>query len=327
MPDANPDLYFCAKGKAGLGNRMLAGITGWLYSQLSGRIFVPDWSDFTYSNDGTNVFHQLFECEGSVATLPDLAETSVAPPIWVGHLDKQASHMIDATDPRDHDSAAAWRKYSIDLGRLDYPERYAMFWSYTQHIKLLRKHFTGAWAEWARLSDEQIIARVLQRHILLSAGIRAQVDAFKAANLPGEIIGVHVRYMDRKASIHDFLKHIDKLHAKRPDAVVFLATDNKEAEDLIRGRYPRVVTTPKWFPEGGISMHQNPECPDRTNNAIEALIDMYLLAECDYLIFPGSSTFSKIASLISKMPRAQMIDIERYNPRIRIKRFVKSLLQ
>lgn len=327
MPDANPDLYFCAKGKAGLGNRMLAAITGWLYSELSGRIFVPDWSDFTYSNDGTNVFHQLFQCEGSLAALPDLSETSVAPPIWIGRLDKAANDMVTEFDNDDHGGAALWRKYSIDLTRLDHPERYAMFWSYTQHIQLLRKHFTGAWADWAKLSDDQVIARVLQRHILLSADIRAKVDAFKANNLTGEVIGVHVRYMDRRASIHDFLKHLDKLSRKRPDATIFLATDNKEAEDLIRGRYAKVVTTPKWFPEGGISMHQNPECPDRTNNAVEALIDMYLLAECDYLIFPGSSTFSKIASLISKMPRTNAIDIERYDPRIRIKRFAKALLQ
>jgi hypothetical protein len=133
--------------------------------------------------------------------------------------------------------------------------------------------------------------------------------------------------MDRKTSLKDFLRHVDKLHAKKPQATIFLATDNKEAEDQIRARYPKVVTTPKWFPEGGISMHQNPECPDRTNNAVEALIDMYLLAECDYLVFPGSSTFSKIASLISTMPRANAIDIERYSPRIRIKRFVKALVQ
>ncbi|MBC9032789.1 hypothetical protein IAG41_10335 [Sphingomonas sp. JC676] len=327
MPDANPDLYFCAKGKAGLGNRMLAAITGWLYAELSGRIFVPDWSDFTYSNDGTNVFHQLFQCERSLSALPDLAETSVAPPVWAGRLDKSANDMVTELDNDDHGGATLWRKYSVDLTRLDHAERYAMFWSYTQHIQLLRKHFTGAWAEWAKLSDDQVIARVLQRHILLAPGIRRQVDAFKAANLPGEVIGVHVRYMDRRTSIHDFLKHLDKLHAKRPDAAIFLATDNKEAENLIRGRYPRVVTTPKWFPEGGISMHQNPECPDRTNNAVEALIDMYLLAECDYLIFPGSSTFSKIASLISKMPRAKMIDIERYNPRIRLKKLIKAILQ
>ncbi|MHA6720022.1 nodulation protein NodZ [Sphingomonas sp. RS6] len=321
------DKYLCVKGKAGLGNRMQAAITGWLYAQLSGRRFVPDWSDFTYSNEGENVFHALFACEGSLSALPGVTETSVAPPIWIDHLDKSADEMVTQFGEGKHSGPTLWRNYSIDLSRLDHPERYAMFWSYTQHIKLLRPHFKGQWADWARLSDDQVIARVLQQHIVLSDAIRAKVDAFKAAEFAGEVIGVHVRYMDRKTSIRDFLRHIDRLHKQKPDALIFLATDNKDAETMIRGRYPKVVTTPKWFPEGGVSMHQNPECPDRLNNAVEALVDMYLLAECDYLIFPGSSTFSKIASLISHMPRGHVIDIERYSPRIRLKQFIKSLVQ
>jgi hypothetical protein len=182
MSDAAPEKFLCAKGKAGLGNRMLAAITGWMYAELSGRTFVPDWSDFTYSNDGENVFHELFACKGSLAALPDAAEPSVAPPIWIGHLDKSANDMVAEFDKDDHSGATLWRNYSIDLGRLDHPERYAMFWSYTQHIKLLRPHLKGAWADWAGLSDDQIIARVLRNHIVLSDAIRAKVDAFKAAH-------------------------------------------------------------------------------------------------------------------------------------------------
>lgn len=327
MSNVATDKYLCAKGKAGLGNRMQAAVTGWLYAQLSGRTFVPDWSDTTYSNAGENVFHRLFELPGSLDRLPDLNETSVAPAIWKGHLDQEADAMVRQFDNDQHSGATLWRRYSIDLTRLDHPERYAMFWSYAQHFKLLRRHFKGAWADWAKLSDDQILARVLKEHMVLSKEIRAKIDAFKAEHFSGEVIGGHVRYMDRKTSLEDFLKHIDRLQARRPDAMIFLATDNKDAEKAIRARYPKVVTTPKWFPETGISMHHNPECPDRLTNAVEALIDMYLLAECDYLIFPSSSTFSKISSLVTNMPRANIIDIERYNPRIRLKRFIRSLVQ
>lgn len=327
MTDLKSDTYLCVKGKAGLGNRMQAAATGWLYAQMSGRTFVPDWTDDTYSNEGENVFHALFECAGSVDKLPDLDETSVVPPLWIGRLDRQANALVEEFDQGNHGGAALWRKYSVDLETLDHSERYAMFWSYTQHFKLLRKHMVGDWAAWAPLSDDQILARILQQHITLSQEIRAKVDAFKRAHFEGEVIGLHVRYMDRKTSLKDFLTHVDRLHARKPDAMIFLATDNKEAEERIRARYPKVTTTPKWFPETGISMHQNPECPDRLNNVVEALVDMYLLAECDYLVFPGSSTFSKIASLISHMAPRNIIDIERYSPRIRLKRFVKSLLQ
>lgn len=319
--------FLCMKGKAGLGNRMLAAISGLLYARLSGRTLVVDWSDFTYSNDGENVFPLLFTVEGSRDVLPDLGETSVTPPIWIGRLDASVNDLIDQLDPDKHSSATIWRKHSIDLARLDHPERVAMLWSFTHQIKALRPHFKGSLKAWAALSDDAIIARVLRDDMRLNADIAAQVAGFKAENFAPEMIGVHVRYMDRRTSLADFLKHLDRKVAARPDAAIFLATDNSEAEAVIRGRYARVVTTPKWFPEGGVSMHQNPECPDRLRNAIEALIDMYLLAECDHLIFPGSSTFSKIASLISPMPRANVIDIERFDIRIRAKRFVRSLIQ
>ena len=114
--------------------------------------------------------------------------------------------------------------------------------------------------------------------------------------------------------------------AKIPEAVIFLATDNREAQQLVEKRYPKVIATEKWFPTTGIEMHQNPECPDRLNNAIEALLDMYLLAECDYLVFPSSSTFSYISSLYTSMPRANIIDVERRDPIVRVVKFARYWL-
>ncbi|MBC9032725.1 hypothetical protein IAG41_10010 [Sphingomonas sp. JC676] len=322
-----PNRYLCVKGKAGLGNRMLAAATAWLYAQLSGRAFVPDWCDYTYSHDGSNVFHRLFECKDSVVALPDFDETSVAPTRWISRLSETADKMVDDFDGGDHSSATLWRRYSIDLGRLDHPERYAMFWSYDAHIRRLRPHLDGAWASWRDLSDDQIIARVLRDHITLAPAIRRQVDAFAAAHFSGGVIGVHIRNTDRRTSVTASLRHLAQLRARHPAATIFLATDNRRAEELVRRRYDRVLSTAKWFPEDGAPMHQNTNCPDRLQNAVEGLIDMYLLAECDYLIFPASSTFSRIAGLISTKPRANLIDIERHRPGVRIRRFVRSLIQ
>jgi hypothetical protein len=306
---------------------MLAAVTGDLYAAVSGRKLVVDWSDYTYSNDKSNVFPKLFHRSGGVEALPDLHDRSVDPPIWIERLDLEVSDLIEATDPADHNAVAGWRKYSTDLTRLDQPERVLVFWSYTEHIRLIRRHFAGPWKDWSRLSDDAIVAKVLRDRLLLSAAIRAQVDAFKEKHFGGETIGVHVRYMDRRTSIADFLKRLDRVTSARPEAAIFLATDNKRAELTIRDRYRRVIASPKWFPEGGVSMHQNSECPDRLTNAVEALVDMYLLAECDWLIFPGSSTFSRIASLVGTMPRSQVIDIERFNPRVRAKRLYKAFMQ
>jgi hypothetical protein len=315
------------KGKAGLGNRMLAAVTGLLYAPIAGRRLVVDWSDFTYSNDGTNAFPDLFAAPSvSEKALLAGAEVSIRPSVWNGRLHQSANDLIDEFAPADHKINNAWKKYSFDLTRMDHPEDVLVFWSFTHQIPLLRRHFTGQWAHLARMSDDQILSKVFREDLRPSTAIMKKVHAFKREHFDGEVIGVHVRYMDRKTSIRDFLKHLDRKVARRPGAMIFLATDNKEAEATIRGRYRRVVTTPKWFPESGVSMHQNHECPDRLNNAVEALLDMYLLAECDHLIFPGSSTFSWIASLATSMPPENIVDIEKYNLRIQTKKFIKKFI-
>ena len=47
-------------------------------------------------------------------------------------------------------------------------------------------------------------------------------------------------------------------------------------------------------------MHQNFDCPDRTQNAVDALIDMYMFSKCKYLVFSGGSSFSYMSKLIGR---------------------------
>ena len=48
--------YVLVKGNAGLGNRLSSVLSGALYARLSGRRLLVDWTDWMYSNDGSNVF-------------------------------------------------------------------------------------------------------------------------------------------------------------------------------------------------------------------------------------------------------------------------------
>jgi hypothetical protein len=73
-------------------------------------------------------------------------------------------------------------------------------------------------------------------------------------------------------------------------------------------------------------MHLSEHCPDRLQNAIDALIDMYTLAKCQYLVFASSSTFSYISSLSSTMPGSNIIDIERNDPIIRLKKIARKFV-
>ncbi|MBP7936275.1 MAG: hypothetical protein KA354_16660 [Phycisphaerae bacterium] len=199
-------------------------------------------------------------------------------------------------------------------------------WCFSHQIGTLRRYFTGSFGHYATMTDEAILSELLHTEMLLHPRIRDVVERFVESRFHRPVIGVHVRFMDRRSRIEHFFGAIDRAKQRARDGMIFLATDNKEAERRIRERYGDVFVTEKWFPSSGVSMHQNPECPDRLNNAIEALVDMYLLAACDYLVYPGSSTFSQISALVSDMPRGNIYDIERYDLRIRLKRFVRGLV-
>lgn len=329
--------YLVVKGIAGMGNRMLAAMTGILFARLMRRRLIIDWSDFTYSNDGVNVFPLLFNCPDTDPPLAIPDTDSISPPVWRGRLTKSVSEVISEVDPSAYTSRRGYRRFSYDLDTLDHPEEVLVMWSYTQLIRRARKHFRGDFAALASKSDELILAELLRTTLIPRPEIRARVKEWRVKHFGGaSVVGVHIRFMDTKlphvpfiklqTSIDSFFAAIDQIITKVPDFVIFLATDNREAQHLVEKRYPKVIATEKWFPTTGIEMHQNPECPDRMNNALEALIDMYLLAECDYLVFPSSSTFSYISSLYTNMPRAHIVDVERNDPVIRIVKLARYWL-
>ena len=154
-------------------------------------------------------------------------------------------------------------------------------WSHVQQISLLRKYFVGNFVQLSEKSDNEIMSWLLREVMVLHPDIAREVDAWweeNGGNRP--VIGVHVRSTDRriKSPLESFCKSIDRLLSKVPNATIFLATDDPTVQRAIESRYAKVCSTQKWFPTGGVSMHQNPECPDRLANAIEALRDMYILA-------------------------------------------------
>lgn len=320
------DRYVLVKGKAGLGNRMMSAMTGILYAMLSSRRVVIDWSDFTYSNDGENVFPRLFSTPNFEASLPVGAAESVLPPLWKGRLHKQANEVVDEIDPKAHFRLRGYRPFSFDLKKLDYPETTLVMWSFTHLIHKMRRHFRGSFAWLSSLSDEDVMSWLLSHHLRLHPDIAIEVER-RMSTLPSSdnLIGVHVRFSDQKSNIASFYKVIDKLVAGNPAASLFLATDNIKIQQDMVARYGRVTCNDKWFPAEGQAMHQSFDCPDRTQNAIDALIDMYMLSMCKYLVFSGSSSFSYMSKLIGKMPRTNALDVEA-SSLTQIKRLAKKVM-
>ncbi|HBY01619.1 MAG TPA: hypothetical protein DEG92_03620 [Rikenellaceae bacterium] len=318
--------YLVIKAKGGMGNRMLCALTGILYAEATNRVPVVDWTDGAYAEFGVNAFPQFFNNEKCEAMLPLDNEKTVVPRIWKGHLEKSVSAMISTFDPNKHKSFFVHRKYSIDPSQYDYDDDIAVYWSYTERIHRLKKCLVNLNSEWASINKNVILKSTLIRHFPLKTPILNEKEEFKSKYWSNKVIGIHVRFTDRRIAIKKIETPLRQMLAKFPEASIFLATDNFEVDRYLKTQYPNIISTKKWYPDEFGALHQNTECPDRVRNGVEALIDMYLLAECDALIFPADSTFSLISSILSDADIENKFDITRRDVAVRAKRIIRKYL-
>lgn len=299
-----------------MGNRVLSVLGGILYADLSGRRLVVDWRDPAYSGDRRNAFDHFFSSPRASVPLV-LPNASISPEVWRGRLDRTVDELMSEhesdveadSDPRTN------AKYSIDVRRLDYREDIVVRWSYTHDLERLRRHFRERRPDLAGLNDASVLRRLLTERLELAPSLMDRVRGFSAEHFSETTIGVHVRYTDRKNSFERYPAIIDELIRRDERAVLFLATDNRLVEELFRSRYSRVVTIPKWFPEPGLPLHRVRSCPDKLGAGADALVEMYLLGRCRYLIYDQSSTFGVIARLLSNAPREQVFETSGFSAR------------
>ena len=302
--------YLICKGKAGLGNRLLSAASSILYARATGRTLLIDWRDKGYSQDGTNSWPKFFaqpttfdpNDAADVAMLDEVCATqSVAPAIWHGHLDKSVDALMmhcGGDHDRDQDPKVI-AKYTIDFARPSYAERVLVRWCFVDEAFLLRPHLSGALRA---MSAEELIRHSLREHVVLAPHLQERVDAFRKQHFGEVTIGLHIRQSDRKLSFDRYPALADRILKKHRDAVIFLATDNQDVEAYFRKRYPRVVTTEKWYAPPGMPLHRVRECPDKNEMGAAGLVDMYLLGACDYLVYNKNTSFGLCGNLLSNAP-------------------------
>jgi hypothetical protein len=304
---AKPDKLLLVKGITGLGDRILCALGGILYAQLSGRTLVIDWSDPFYSSNGDNVFHRFFESPFCSPTDDIPTTDSVYPRIWQGRL---VDHAIQIAREREFNPQEIRRALSIDFGKLDYLEDLLVMVEYDAPLDRLRPYFHGAFQQLAQMTTEGILAKMLREDLLLQSEVRARVDHFKSNHFYARTVGVHVRYSDYRVRLFAIIKQLNALLKREPDLQIFLATDNIEVQKMFDSNFPRVVSTPHWYAQPGSPIHVDRTRLDPTETAIEALIDLYLLASCDHLIFDGSSSFAWVANLLSPAAAHDKLDVD-----------------
>ena len=131
--------------------------------------------------------------------------------------------------------------------------------------------------------------------------VLSRAEEFRSREFGQVTIGMHIRYTDRKNSYARYDSIASRILRTHPGAAVFLCTDNQAVEKDLRSRYSNLITTPKWFAPPGKPLHRTRECPDALERSVEALVEMYLLSRCQYLIYNSTSTYGVMARLFSEV--------------------------
>lgn len=222
-------------------------------------------------------------------------------------VDTAAEHWLTTFERRRERSTL-----SADLSRLDHPEDVLVFWAQEERVRQMRRHFHGEFQPLARMSDDAILRDLIRSELALHPEIAARMTDFRQRGWSEEVVGVHMRYSDRRGRIQNTFRHVDRIVARHPRSRVFLATDNEDLLRHARDRYGagRLIATEKWFPVPGQPIHRNAQGPDGLQKAEDALLEMYLLGSCRWLVSDHRSSFAYVAALLSNGPPDGISNVE-----------------
>lgn len=303
------DKYLLVKGTSGIGNRIFALATAILYSQITKRQLVVDWTDTSYGgSDNFNSFSYFFDCSVNqdLSVLPQTDD--IFPEVWIGNLDMTFGGMQQKLKQEGLNK----NLISCQVTQIDYPQQILVFGSYSSKIHLMKKqnYLTGKFAEYAQLDVKAILTKIIKENINISEHLTAKFNQFIKDKFCDYTIGVHIRYSDMKVPVEEIYKLVEKQLKKKPTATIFLATDSQMIMEEFKQKFNNVIVAEKWFSPNGERLHQNwDECQDRLTNGIEALQDIYLLSRCQSLIFSSQSSFGYLASILKDDPE-EVYDIK-----------------
>jgi len=321
-PDKTPDLcggnggvpgFLVVKGsgEAGIGDKLRAVISAVVYAQLSGRKLYVDWNDPAYGDGTYNYFPDLFRLEGIETADACPQNGTVRPAAWQGKLHLNWDQLYAEFGVPPWNRSWARETFSFDQGILDWPEEICVMWDFDQFKRLIP--FLPRLYPFAQAGSppERIQGEILRRYIKPSASVEEAVRPYlKRLESLRPLVAVHVRAaednfrMRNAPPVADYVEAVRKIMHRRGASGVFLATDNREVQELFVSRFgrDRVVWTEKWLPEPGVALQLGNDCPDRLQSARDALADILLLASADYLVTMGNSSFSMLARMFSATP-------------------------
>ena len=296
--------YLIVKGSGGggLGDRIRSVLTGIIYAKITQRTIYIDWSDAMLVPDNRNIFNHLFHLKDVDHVSHCPVSDDVFPPVWRGKLHASLDDQYQASELLSWDRQAVIEQFSFDQQKLDYSQQILVMWEFDQLDK-----FSFHYSE---ESGNALMRAVAADYLVVNKPIRQAIQKFKQlAFLSHEIIiAVHIRatneFKQQKSAVklEGYISQIKHCMRGLPDQTVnghvkiFLATDNSDVEYQLQAEFPgQLVTREKWFAAPGERIHFNKQCPDAEESLRDAIIEIYLLAESNYLIYQYNSSFGMVA--------------------------------
>jgi hypothetical protein len=305
----------------------LASLAGalWLAHRL-GRDLVVDWRGMSQlRNRSINYFTEFFEAPAHMLGVP----VRYAP-----EADSLGYEEAERTEPGE--------AHLIGTGQLPVPDRPIVLTTYHGADRL---HPGPAVERFAFL-------RSFYRCIVAVTEIRSEVNNWWADNLDGAfVVGVNVRtgngmyfgrgmHFENRVDISlfdDARRFLRKLEGACRDQArrlspsdpagfhIFYATDSKDMSELLSA-LPNSATRRRVFPPPGTGdtyVFEDSEYTDR-DSVVDTLTDMFLLAQCDALVF-NSSMFNQYARVLNGNFGGNMAHIETLYVRWHARRALAAL--
>jgi|GEM_PF-674295 len=299
-------LVLKSPGFAGLGDLLLALERALLVARATSRALVVDWRDTPYGRGERNLAEQLFELHGVHQLPPEVlacATGLVLPEAWQGRLDQPLRQVYGSLRSDNWDRAWASAKLDAGLAALDSDAAWVVLWDHSaQPLQVAALRRLGA-AE----------TPPLRQYLQPLPPLQDAISAFCQQHFHQPMIGVHVRASGeavragKSADLNQMFQRLDQLLVAHPVSGLFLASDNAAAIAAMRARYPEVLTRSKWLPAADAPLHLAEGVkPSGIAIANDALIEMALLAACDWLVHPALSSFSQAAARWAGLSSARL---------------------
>ncbi len=314
--------YLIVKGCAGLGNRISTLCAAIEYARDTQRTLLVDWADGVIMPEGYNFFSDYFALRdvAHVATYDDIPNKELLSsyPNMAGQdITSGTYQLFDKLDTPEHSRIPFHRLPKNKLRTL------YRHWRVKHHERtelprrpwmLFDDRVLPFGGDMSRRIKKDVVFYVdyipsfskqtVRKNLVLKEPLANRIDEFLEVQLNGgQAVGVHVRSTDKKpdAEIRDLIARVR--YVAGDTTHVFLSTDNISLQQELQQTLPNVRVYPKDLPQvscGGI--HQWSVRNNDHKKSVEILessiIDMYLLSRCEFLLFQGNSSFSRIAAIM-----------------------------